>query len=109
MIFECIRTASIIYPSEALLQACAVHVSRFLMSDNPNLKYLGVKSLTCLVSVHPKYAAEHQIRVIECLESQDETLKRKVVSVLFVATELNTKYVMSDGRFACGNDQPSQR
>lgn len=35
-------------------------------------------SLCCVLQDHPKYAAEHQMVVMDCLESTDETLRRKV-------------------------------
>lgn len=78
VIFECVRTASELEPNDELLSLCANHVSRFLSNDNPNIKYVGVKCLTCLVRVDAKYAALHQKKVIECLESTDQSLKRNV-------------------------------
>ena len=105
-----------IHPNDALLKKCAVFVSRFLVSEAPNVKvgvdllffpsppgflpvfvsadlvfvffslcreqYLGIKSLTCLVNVSPAFAVEHQRKVIDCLQSSDDTLKRKVSSSL---------------------------
>ena len=37
-----------------------------------------VVPLNYCVQDNPKYAAEHQLAVIDCLEDPDETLKRKV-------------------------------
>ena len=39
---------------------------------------VGINALTAIVAVSPKFAMEHQLVVIECLDDPDETLKRKV-------------------------------
>ena len=96
VVFECIRVCTVIHPNDALLKKCAHFVSRFLLSDFPNIKYLGIKALTCLVNVSPSFAAEHQQKVIDCLNSSDDTLKRKTVDLLYGMTNpSNLKVVIS--------------
>jgi AP-4 complex subunit epsilon-1 len=41
-VYEAVRTITVIYPSSFLLDAAANAISRFLKSDNHNLKYLGI-------------------------------------------------------------------
>ena len=76
--YECIRTITTIYPRQSLIQKAANSISRFLLASNNNWKYLGINALASLVQVEPKFALDHQMTVIECLDDPDETLKRKV-------------------------------
>lgn len=64
VVYECVRTISVIYPNTSLLDAAANSVARFLVSANHNLRYLGITALSGIVAVNPKYAAEHQMIVI---------------------------------------------
>ena len=74
IVYECVRTVSTIYPNNNLLDEAARAIARFLGSENHNLKYLGITGLAEVVEQHPKYAAEHQLAVIDCLSSVDDTL-----------------------------------
>lgn len=86
VLVECLRTASALYPSPALLDAAATAIGRFLASDNHNLRFLGVTGLAAIVERSPARAAEHQLAVIDCLTDPDETLKRRTLDLLFRMT-----------------------
>jgi AP-4 complex subunit epsilon-1 len=78
IVYECVTTITAIYPNNLLLENAAAAISRFVTSSNHNLKYLGIRALTEIVKINPKYATQHQMVVIDCLEDPDETLKRRV-------------------------------
>lgn len=82
VVFEAVRTITSIYQNPLLLENAASAISRFITSTNHNLKYLGIQALTSIVKINPKYATQHQMAVIDCLEDQDETLKRIVCCLL---------------------------
>jgi AP-4 complex subunit epsilon-1 len=82
IVYETVRTITAIYPNTQLLEAAASSISAFITSENQNLRYLGITALAAIVGVDRKYAAEHQMVVIECMEDPDETLKRKTLDLL---------------------------
>ncbi|KAF4728497.1 AP-4 complex subunit epsilon-1, partial [Perkinsus olseni] len=86
VVYECVKCAAKLYPSHTLLEQSAASISKFLQSDSHNLKYLGVTGLAMIITVNPEYAREHQLKVVECLEDPDETLKRRTLDLLYRMT-----------------------
>ena len=69
---------------------------RFIRSDSHNLKYIGIKGLAAIVKEHPRYAADHQLAVVDCLEDSDETLKRKTLDLLVRMTNAtNVEFIVT--------------
>mmetsp|Transcript_11996 Transcript_11996/g.25547 ORF Transcript_11996/g.25547 Transcript_11996/m.25547 type:complete len:1075 (-) Transcript_11996:125-3349(-) len=94
IVYECIRCITNIYPNNTLLDCAGASISRFLSSRSQNLRYLGVTGLASIVERHPKYAADHQLAVIECLEDQDESLLRKTLDLLYRMTNpVNVEFI----------------
>eukprot|EP00595_Chromulina_sp_UTEXLB2642_P001142 CAMPEP_0196761884 /NCGR_PEP_ID=MMETSP1095-20130614/1192_1 /TAXON_ID=96789 ORGANISM="Chromulina nebulosa, Strain UTEXLB2642" /NCGR_SAMPLE_ID=MMETSP1095 /ASSEMBLY_ACC=CAM_ASM_000446 /LENGTH=722 /DNA_ID=CAMNT_0042111947 /DNA_START=573 /DNA_END=2738 /DNA_ORIENTATION=- len=96
IVYETVKTVTTIYPNATLLDAAATSISRFIRSDSHNLKYIGIKGLAFIVKDHPKYAVDHQMAVIDCLEDDDETLKRKTLDLLFRMTNsVNVEFIVN--------------
>eukprot|EP01031_Cornospumella_fuschlensis_P036807 gene36807-44650_t len=95
VVYECVKAVITIYPNTTLIDAAATAISRFIRSDSHNLKYIGIKGLASIVKDHPRYAADHQLAVIDCLEDPDETLKRKTLELLFKMTNaVNVEFIV---------------
>jgi AP-4 complex subunit epsilon-1 len=94
IVYECIQTIVSLYPNPRLLDAAAEAIARFMQSRSHNLKYLGVTGLALIVELHPQYAAQHQLAVLDCLEDPDETLQRKTLDLLYRMTNpVNVEFI----------------
>eukprot|EP00744_Colponema_vietnamica_P007688 GILI01011040.1.p1 GENE.GILI01011040.1~~GILI01011040.1.p1 ORF type:complete len:955 (+),score=292.91 GILI01011040.1:24-2867(+) len=89
LIFEAINTITSIAPIPELIEAAADSIAKFLMSNNANMKYLGVTALSRIVKIDRKYAQEHQQIVMTCLEDPDDTIRRKTLTLLFAMCNEN--------------------
>lgn len=96
IVYEAVRTIANIYPNPILLQSAAEMISTFLKSSSHNLKYVGIDGLARIVRINPKYAAEHQLAVIDCLEDPDDMLKKKTLELLYKMTKPNNVEVIVD-------------
>ncbi len=94
IIYEAVRTITAIYPNPSLLAAAAEAVTALLRSSSHNLKYCGLDALAGITRVSPKYAVEHQVAVIDCLEDPDDTLKLKTLELLATMTKANNVTVI---------------
>jgi AP-4 complex subunit epsilon-1 len=75
--YQCVRTIASIYPNESLLLEAASVLSKFLEPKSTNnMKFLGIQALSMLYRTSPKLLDEHQLIIVDCLESKDETLKK---------------------------------
>eukprot|EP01006_Ploeotia_vitrea_P035710 TRINITY_DN65928_c7_g1_i1.p1 TRINITY_DN65928_c7_g1~~TRINITY_DN65928_c7_g1_i1.p1 ORF type:complete len:1086 (+),score=219.34 TRINITY_DN65928_c7_g1_i1:30-3287(+) len=96
VIYECVKSVTCIWPSSECIEAAADSISQFVTSTNPNLKYLGITSLSAIVRLDRSYAQEHQAIVMECLTDHDETIKRKTLDLLYgMTTEHNVEVIVN--------------
>ncbi|KAG0630461.1 hypothetical protein M758_1G179700 [Ceratodon purpureus] len=96
ILYECICTITAIVASPKLLGMAAEITSRFLKSDNHNYKYMGIDALGRVIQINPDFAEQHQLAVIDCLEDQDDTLKRKTLDLLYKMTKSTNVEVIVD-------------
>ena len=89
IVYQCLKTTTTIYPNSGLIENAAHCISRFLTSENHNLKYTGITGLISIVKINPTYASRHQMVVVDCLEDTDDTLKKKTLNLLFKMTNPN--------------------
>ena len=94
--YECIRCVVHIYPNAELLQSASKATSFFINNPLSNLKYLGLNALGEMVKENPAVAATHQMAVMNCLQSDDEALRRKAIDLLFAISNENNVQVVID-------------
>jgi AP-4 complex subunit epsilon-1 len=86
MVYQCLKTITMITPHQPLIDLASQTISRFLSSESHNLKYIGITGLGSIVKIDPKYTLNYQTLVVDCLESTDDTLKVKTLDLLYKMT-----------------------
>jgi len=70
-------------------------VSRFLISQSPELRYAGLSLLTALTALDASYAKKHSILIVEFLEDHDEQIqKAALILIAEVTTSNNLSFVI---------------
>ena len=82
LLYQCLKTITTIYPNQGMIELASSTISRFITSDNKNLKYIGVTGLVSIVAIDSKYALRHQNVVVDCLDDSDESIKKKTLELL---------------------------
>ena len=96
IVYQCLKTICTIYPNPHLIELASNTISRFLSSDSPNLRCTGINGLTLIIQINPNYVMTHQQVIVDCLEENDETLKKNTFELLYKMTNLKNVEVIVD-------------
>ena len=92
--YQCVKTICIIYPNDNLTTTAGEIISRFLKSDSPNLRCTGIIGLGLIIQINPKYVMNFQNIIVDCMEVNDETLKKYTFNLLYKMTSVNNVEVI---------------
>ena len=87
-VYQCVKTICTIYPNSHLIELASNTISRFLSSDSPNLRCTGINGLTLIIQINPNYVMNYQNIIVDCMEENDETLKKNTFELLYKMTNL---------------------
>ena len=96
IVYQCLKTICTIYPNSHLIELASTTISRFLSSESPNLRCTGINGLTLIIQINPNYVMSHQKVIVDCLEENDETLKKNTFELLYKMTNLKNVEVIVD-------------
>lgn len=87
ILFECMKTATNIVPSDAMYSMALDTSAMFLNSSDNNLKCAGIEILSRLIEDGDSgKVQQHQMAIVGALRSSDETLKGRTLDLLFRMT-----------------------
>ena len=108
IVLECVRTiAAMKSPPPQLVALAAGAVAQFLASKDNNLKYAGLDGLSRLVHIDSSHVAKHQLALVDCLRSADETLRRKTLTLLYSVASPSNIDLITDEALKCLKDEES--
>ena len=59
LVYQCLKTITMIYPHQPLIDLASTTIARFLSSESHNLKYIGITGLGNIVKIDPKYTLSY--------------------------------------------------
>ena len=93
-VYQCVKTICYIYPNEDLTRIAGETISRFIKSDSPNLRCTGIIGLGLIIQINPKYVMNFQNIIVDCMEVNDETLKKYTFNLLYKMTTVNNAEII---------------
>ncbi|KAL0968795.1 hypothetical protein UPYG_G00271980 [Umbra pygmaea] len=100
ILYECVKSIYTVFPKAELLEKAAKCIGNFVQSPKINLKYLGLKALTYVVTQDANLALPHQMTIIECLDHSDIIIKRATLDLLFRITNAQNVAVIVEKMLA---------
>ncbi|EFC46457.1 predicted protein [Naegleria gruberi] len=98
IMFQCVKTAINIYPSQHMLQFIYDSVTRFIWNNDmkvPNIRYTALEMLRMVLRYNTELVALHQEMIIDSLSSNDETIQKLTSRLLTrMANQSNTKTIL---------------
>ncbi|KAG2378106.1 hypothetical protein C9374_008728 [Naegleria lovaniensis] len=85
VMFQCIKTATNIFPSPQLLNFIFDAVTRYLWNQEfktVNERYISLEMLRMVLKANPGLVSKHQDMVIDSLDSHDETIQKLTTRLL---------------------------
>jgi len=106
ILFECMKTATTIVPSDTLYSLSLDTAAVFLNSTDNNLKCAGIEILSRMIrDGDAGKVQQHQMAIVEALRSPDVTLKGRTVDLIFqMTTPSNITVVLGEVLEFIGDD-----
>lgn len=85
VLFEAINLAIHLEPDSTIVESAAVLLSRFIVSKETNVRYLGLDTMTHLASRSENLSAvkKHQDTVLLSLKDKDVSVRRRALDLLY--------------------------
>ena len=64
IVYQYLKTICTIYPNPNLIELASNTISRFLSSDSPNLRCIGINGLTLIIQINPNYVMTHHQAIV---------------------------------------------
>jgi len=90
IIYETIQTCIIgLTANQTVMGVCLQKLTVLLESPNQNLKYLGLVALSEIMKTMPRGAHVHRDLVLTCIEDEDETIRKRALTILMQMVDKN--------------------
>lgn len=83
LLFECIQTVSIgMLSQQESVELAMSKLKGFIEDPDQNLKFLGLVAMGNFIRVHPALVSNHKNTIIDCLNDQDITIRRRALQLV---------------------------
>jgi len=83
LLFECIQTVSIgMLSQQESVELAMSKLKGFIEDPDQNLKFLGLVAMGNFIRVHPALVSNHKKTIIDCLDDQDITIRRRALQLV---------------------------
>ena len=100
LICECVKVICEIIPNDFLLETAAKSIDSIFEKGKQNgssdYMFMGLKTLKYLAKINQKYISSYQIMIVDCMESQDNSIKREALMLLYSIVNSNNVNIVTE-------------